>query len=169
MRRRLHRGSIMVETALFLPLLFLLFLGAVELTRATYTYYTLKKILYNLARYAGTQQGINFCDENDSTLAAAKAFALTGNPDGSGDPLVGGLSPENISIRLERYQPETAGFVECACEASALGCDSSAGARPPDSIVVYLREGYSIQFRIIGLPFDPILLRPQVRVPFGGA
>lgn len=168
MRRHFHRGSVMVETAMFLPLLFLLFLGTVEFTRVTYTYYTLEKILYSLARYVGTQQGVNFCDENDTAVAAAKALAITGTADGTGESLIAGLAAENIAIRLERWEQSTATYIECACEASALGCDTSGGARGPDSIVVYLPQGYPVQFRIIGLSFEPILLRPQVRVPFGG-
>src|SRR5690349_17905832 len=60
-----RRGSIALETALYLPILFLLLFGTVELAKITYTYYTLQKIMASVARYAGTQQGVNFCDAGD--------------------------------------------------------------------------------------------------------
>ena len=51
---------------MFVPLLVLLLMGMTELARLTYTYYTLHKILYNLARYVGTQQGVDFCGGSDA-------------------------------------------------------------------------------------------------------
>ena len=65
-----RRGAVLMETVLWVPILVLLFMGTVEFTRVAYTYYTLEKILYSLARYAGTQQGINFCDPNDANVLA---------------------------------------------------------------------------------------------------
>jgi len=157
-----------METALWVPILVLLMMGTVELSRVTYTYYTLQKILYNLARYAGTQSGVNFCDDNDPILLAAKSMALTGTPDGSGDPLLPGLTVAQMTIRLERFSPESGAILECACEASATGCDSAQGAPAPDYLVAYVPEGYAVTLRIPGLTNEPIPLKPQVRVPFGG-
>lgn len=168
MRRRHQNGAILLETALWTPFLVLLFMGTVELSRVTYTYYTLKKILYTVGRTAGTQQGINFCDDADANVAAIKAYAVTGNVDGTGEPLLPGLTPELISIRLERYSTDTSSVVECTCEASATGCDTAQGARGPDYLVVNLPDGYPITLRFPGILNDPIPLRPQVRLPFGG-
>jgi hypothetical protein len=92
-----------METVLYLPVLAMLLWGMVELARITYTYYTLQKILYTLARLVGTQQGVNFCDSGDEQVKAAKNFALTGSSDGSTDSLVPNLTIDEIAIRIERY------------------------------------------------------------------
>ncbi len=168
MRRRPQSGAVLLETLLWTPILLLLFMGTVELTRVTYSYYTLKKILYDLARYAGTQSGINFCDQNDAALLSAKAMAITGTPDGAGAPLLPGLEAGQIVIRLERFNVESDVLRECACEASAYGCDAGQGAPSPDYIVATIPEGYPFNMRLPWVINEPIPLKPQVRVPFGG-
>ena len=156
----------MVEAALFTPVLVLLLMGLVELGRVAYTYVALQKILYNLARYLGTQQGVNFCDDADATITAAKNIALTGNTEATTDPYIANLSADQIQVRIERRNPDT-GALE-ACECSATGCDPSAGGLAPEAIVVTIPEGYPVQLRIPRLLLDPILLKPQVRLPYGG-
>lgn len=152
---------------MMLPVLFLLLFGMVELAKIGYTYFTIHKMLYTLARFVGTQQGVNFCDDSDPLLVAAKNLAVTGTADGSADPLVGGLTAEMISVRIERYSPETEEVIECLCDVT--GCDLSQGGLGPDYIVVSIPDGYPIRFSV---PFmaqlDPIPLRPMVRLPFGG-
>lgn len=155
-----------METILFLPLLLLLFMGMVEIGRLTYTYYTLYKMLTSLARYAGTQQGVNFCDEQDATLVAAKNYILTGVEDGSADPLLAGLTPDQVQIRIERYNPGTGELEACAC--AVPGCNVAEGGLAPNYLVVWVPDGYPIELRIPYLGLSPILLRPQVRVPYGG-
>lgn len=167
-RTQRRRGAALLETALWTPLLVLFFMGTVEFTRATYSYYTLKKVLYNLARYVGTQQGVNFCSDSDGTIQAAKQMALTGNADGSGDRLLPGLEPEQIAVRIERYTPETGALTECSCDASSTGCDVAQGARGPDYIVASVPEGYQFQLRLGGIITEPITFRAQVKMPFGG-
>lgn len=169
MRRQLRadqRGSHMLETAMFLPIVLLLLLGMIELARISYTYYTLHKILYTVARYIGTQQGVNFCDDTAGTIEAAKNFALTGTTDGSQDPIVADLTADQIDIRIERVSPDSEEITECAC--AAPGCDTANGGQGPDFLVVSIPEGYPVTLRIPQLPFDPILLRPRIRVPFQG-
>lgn len=156
----------MIEAALFTPLLVLLLMGLIELGRVAYTYVALQKILYNLARYVGTQQGVNFCDDTDATVTAAKNFALTGNTEGTTDPYVADLSADQIQVRIERRNPETGQLELCDC--SPTGCDLSAGGLAPDAIVVSIPEGYPVQLRIPRLLLDPIPLKPQVRLPYGG-
>jgi len=157
----------MLEAALFLPVLFLLLFGMVELAKIGYTYFVIHKILYTIARYVGAQQGVNFCDEADPTITAAINLGLTGTVDGSADPLVSDLRAEMIQVRAEKYTPETGELGACPCEAS--GCDAAQGAVGPDYIVVSIPDGYPIQFSV---PFmaqlEPIPLRPTVRLPFGG-
>ncbi len=170
MRRfsRSRRGGALLETALWIPLLVLFFMGTVEFTRATYSYYTLKKVLYNLARYVGTQQGVNFCSDADATIQAAKMMALTGNADGSGERLLPGLEPEQITVRIERYSPETGALAECSCDAAGGGCDAAQGAQGPDYVVATVPEGWSFPIRLGGIISEPILFRAQVKLPFGG-
>jgi Flp pilus assembly protein TadG len=166
MRRLRQRGSLMLETVLFLPILLLLLLGVIELARITYTYYTLQKTLYAIARFVGTRQGVNFCDDTDATVALAKNFVLTGTSDGSGTPVVTGLTADRINVRLERYSADAGSIAQCDC--SSTGCDTANGGQGPDYIVVSLTDGYPMTLRIPQLPVDPIILRPQVRVPFQG-
>jgi len=166
MRADGRRGSTVVEAALFTPLLVLLLMGLVELGRVAYTYVAVQKILYNLGRYLGTQQGVNFCDESDATVTAAKNFALTGNTEATTDAYLPNLTAEQIQVRIERRNPET-GELE-ACDCSSTGCDANAGGLAPYAIVVSIPEGYPIQLRIPRLLLEPIPLRPQVRLPYGG-
>jgi len=115
-----RRGSTTMETILFLPLLLLLFMGMVEIGRLTYTYYSLYKTLYTLARQAGTAQGANFCDDQDAVLQAIKNFVLTGSEDGSSEPLIRDLTPDRVQIRIERYNRDTGQLDECPCACRAV-------------------------------------------------
>ncbi len=166
MRRRAQRGNTVVETALFLPLLFLFLMGMVELGRITYIYFTLHKMLYTVARYVGTQQGVNFCNESDATVAAAKNLALTGTEDASTGPILANLTPDLVQVRIERYNAGTGQLDTCDC--SATGCDVSTGGQAPDYLVVTVPDGYQVQLRIPYLTLSPIPLKPQIRVPYGG-
>jgi Flp pilus assembly protein TadG len=66
LRPRAHGGQSLVEFALVVPLLALLFLGAVDLTRAFYTYIGLQNATREAARAA-----IDFPYEYDDTAACA--------------------------------------------------------------------------------------------------
>lgn len=155
-----------LETALFLPLLLLLIVGMVQIGKITYIYYTLKKTLYTLAMYLSTQQGVNFCDDGDALIAAAKNYALTGNTDDSGSSFLPALTADMISVQAERVDPTTGNLASCDC--SATGCDVAAGGGAPDFIVVTIPDGYTVQLRIPYILIDPIPLRPEVRIPYGG-
>lgn len=160
------RGSFLLETAMFMPILLLLMMGMIELARITYTYYQVKKVLYSVARYVGSQQGINFCDDTDITVQQAKNLALTGTGDGSTESLISGLTVDQIQVRIERYTAVSGDIGQCTC--AAEGCDISAGGQAPDYVVVSIPNGYSLTLMIPGLPIDPILFRPQVRLPYLG-
>jgi hypothetical protein len=164
---RRRSGSSIVEAAMWVPLLFMFFFGIVEFGRLSYTYYTVHKILYNIARAAGTQPGSNFCDESDPTIQAIKEFSLAavGEENSSGNVL-DDLTPEMISIRVERYNTETEAIEECEC--ANTGCDAAGGGVAPGYITVSIPDGYPIQLTLPNMNLDPIPLRPVVRVPYGG-
>lgn len=161
-----RRGSSMLEAALLLPLLFVLLVGMVEIARVSFTYYSLQKMLYGVARYVGTQQGVNFCDANDAIVTAAKNFGVTGTTDASTDPRLPNLTTDMIQVRIERFDADSEELAECEC--SLTGCDAAVGARGPDFLVVSLPAGYPILIRIPFLSLEPIPLKPQVRLPYGG-
>lgn len=161
-----RRGSFLLETAMYLPVLFLLLFGTIEIAKVTYTYYTLQKTLMTVARYLGTQQGVNFCDEADAIIQQAKQFAVTGNSEGGNDSVVRNLSVEQIQVRIERVTDGTDEIGVCEC--SVTGCDAGNGGGKPDYIVVSIPEGYPFQLSIPQVATDPILLKPRIRVPFQG-
>jgi hypothetical protein len=155
-----------LEAALLVPVVIVLLVGMVEIAKITYTYYSLRKVLYSVARYVGTQQAVNFCDDADATVANGKNWILTGSEDGSGDPVIRNLTPDKVQIRVERYNGVTQELDQCVCDST--GCDTANGGQAPDFIVVSIPNGYEYPIRIPHLPLDPILFRPQVRVPYGG-
>jgi hypothetical protein len=166
MRRRREGGGVLLETVMVAPVLLGLLVGMISLGQIIYTYVALEKIMYNLARYVGTQQGVNFCDPNDPTVQAAENLAVFGNVDGTGNAIVGGLTTGMITLSVERYSPASQTLGPCDC--SVTGCDAGSGGLPPDFIVASLPNGYPIQPLFFGFRVDPILLKPHVRVPYGG-
>lgn len=151
---------------MFLPILFALFIGMEELARTTYTYYALQKTLSGLARYLGTQQGVDFCNSADPILAAAINNALTGTYDGSGAPVIGGLTPDMIQVSVEQYDPVGGRLNLCPC--GAPGCDTVNGGTAPGFIQVSLASGYVVQPLFWGFQINPFPLQPSVTVPYGG-
>jgi TadE-like protein len=161
-----RRGGALLESAMFLPIVLALLIGTVELARVTYTYYMLQKMMFNLARYLGTQQGVNFCDGQDATVQAAINYALTGSNGTPDNPIVGGLTPGMFQVSTERFDPNGQQLVACDC--SATGCDASQGGLPPGFIVVSLTDGYPVRPLFWGFSVSSFALRPTVRVPYGG-
>jgi hypothetical protein len=164
--RRSLRGSSLLEAAMLVPVILLLLTGMVQIGRITYTYYTLRKTVYSIARYAGTQQGVNFCDAGDPTITAAINFGLTGTTDASQPVFVTGLTADMFQITAEQFDPVAQTLNACSC--GVPGCDLSQGGTAPDFIVVSMPNGYQEPIRILGFNIDPILLKPQVKVPYGG-
>ena len=166
MRRLRTRGQALLETALFLPFLFLLLFGTIELGKIVYTYFALQKTLYSIGRLAGTAQGIDLCNSGDPILAGIENVVLTGSPDGQGSPIIQNLAASDIQVRVERFDPVN--NVLSICDCSATGCDINAGGLPPDFIVISLANGYSVAPVFPLFKVDPFPLRPQIRIPFGG-
>ena len=171
MRRRVavrrKNGSSLVEAALLVPVLAMLLFGTVELARIGWTFFTIEKMFSQIARDAGTQQAINFCDSADPQLLNILNYATTATEDGSGTPILPNLTATNIAVQIERLDPSTATLGVCDC--SITGCDLAAGGRSPDFIVIYLPDGYTVSPRIpFMVAITPFVLRPHLRVPFGG-
>ena len=161
MRRR--RGNMLLEFALWFPVLLLLAVGMIQFGKIIYTYYSLKKAMYSVARYLSVQQAVNFCDlADDPNAQNAIQFAIT-DPN-TGNPLISNLTADMISITTECIDP-VSGFAG-AC--STAGCGSDVSAQAPGYIVVGIPGGYPVQPRIPYITLQAILLTPQVTVPFGG-
>lgn len=165
-RRANQSGGALLETALMVPVLTALLVGSISVARLTYTYYMLEKVMYNFARYLGTQQGANFCDAEDPVMVAATNYALTGTTDSSDNPVIPGLTPAMFQVRAERFDAASQQMVLCEC--SAAGCNAAEGGLPPGFIVVSLVDGYTVAPTFWGFQVSPFPLRPRVRVPYGG-
>jgi Flp pilus assembly protein TadG len=170
-RRTLNprRGGALLESALWVPIVFTLFMGTVEIGRFTYTYYTLQKTMHAIAREVSVQQNVNFCNPEDPIINQVKTTIVAGGtPNTEASPVVGGLTAAMVEVRIERYSPATGNLAACECSATASGCDTSGGAQGPDYVVVTVPDGYPMTLRIPGILTDPIRMRPRVMVPFGG-
>ena len=159
-------GNATIETAMFVPVLIVLLAGTAEIAKATYVYFQAHKELYQLARMLGTLQGGNLCDSSDPQVVNAINQALTGSAEG-GSPLITGLTPDVVAIRLERREAGSEAVTECAC--TLEGCDASQGGRGPDYIVVSLPNGLNLPISIPYLVTQTVPLRLSVRVPYGGS
>lgn len=165
-RGRRQRGSMALEAILWTPILLLFLVGMVQVGKITYVYYTLNKTLNTVASYLAVQQGVDFCNlTGDATVTQAVNLALTGTSDGTAESQFPALTADQISITTECRDATGTGVGQC----STTGCDASAGAQRPDFLVVSLPDGYQVTPRIPYMLIDPILLRPQIRVPFGGS
>jgi hypothetical protein len=160
---RARRGNTIMELALWMPFLLLLLGGMVQLGKITYVYYTVKKVLYGIAMQISSSQGVNFCDSGDALIAGAKNYALSGAPSGA-ESMLPALTADLIQVDIECVDPNTG--VPGAC---SVGCDIAAGGVRPDYVIVSIPSGYSITPRFPYMLVDSILLRPEVRVPYGGS
>ncbi len=156
----------MIETAIFMPFLLVLLVGTEQIAKVTYTYYTIKKIEYTIARYVATQQGVDFCaGSSDPSVAAAINLGLTGTTDGSGTPLIALLTADMIVVQAERV--DSTGAPElCTCDIT--GCSEAAGGGSPAFITVSIPSGYPVQPIIPFTTLQTIPLVPFVKVPYEG-
>lgn len=103
--RRDERGLQLVELAITLPLLVLLFAVAAEFGRYFEEYTTMAKGTRMAARYLATA-----CANGADDLAARR-LVVYGNEAGTGDPIVNGLAVENVEIiRRNEAGAITTGF-----------------------------------------------------------
>jgi hypothetical protein len=154
-----------LEVALWIPVLFLLIAGTIQFGKIAYVYYSLKKTVDSVADYLAVQSGVNFCpDAADPTITAAIQFALTGTPDGSGPPAILDLTPDMLVVTTQCIDPVTGTPGTC----DVAGCGTPVGAQRPDYVVVSIPGGYNVTPRIPYLPLEPIPLKPQAVAAYGG-
>ena len=162
--RRGRDGNMVLETALWIPVLVLLISGVIQFGKITYIYYALKKAAYTAARYISVQQNVNFCDPADPAIVAALQLAVTGTTAGTATPLIFGLTTDMFGVTTECVDPNTG--VVGSCDIS--GCGAAVGAQRPDYVVVNIPNGYMVQPRFLFFTPAAIALKPAVAVPFGG-
>jgi TadE-like protein len=161
-----RKGNTIIETALFLPVLLVFLMGMEQIGKVTYLYYSLKKAEYTVARYVGTQQGVNFCaGQSDPAIAAGINLALTGTTDGTAPLIINGLTADMFVVTPEKVD-STGALTTCSCDVT--GCDESAGGGSPDFIIVSMPSGYPVQPIIPFMTLQSIPLIPSVKVPYGG-
>jgi len=144
-----------IEAAMLIPVLLLLIVGTVQIGKVTYTYYTLKKIVWAAARQIAVQQGVNYCDvANDATATSAINFALN---DTTGNPIIGNLTALNVTA-------------ECVDASGAMApCATCPDVNPsPQWVLVTVPDGYTVEVRIPFLNPIPVTLQPAALAPFGG-
>jgi Flp pilus assembly protein TadG len=97
--RRNERGLQLVETAIVIPIFFMLFGATAEFGRYFYEYTTLAK-----ASRAGTRY-LSTAIVSETEDAVAKNIIVYGNPAGTGSPLLTGLTTSHVVITREGGTP----------------------------------------------------------------
>ena len=69
-----------------------------------------------------------------------------------------------ITVTTQCLDPVTLTLGDC----SVAGCDTPVGAQRPDFITVSMPGGYIVQPRIPYILVDPIPLKPQAVMAYGG-
>lgn len=153
-----------LEGALWIPIMVLLVVGTIQFGKISYTYFSLRKAVFSAARYLAVQQGTNFCDLADD-VNAQNALNFAVNDPTTGAPLISGLTTDMLVIATECVDPATGAVGAC----NTNGCGANIGSQRPDYIIVGIPGGFNVTPRIPGLRLDPIPLRPSVTVAFGGS
>jgi len=160
--RRGRSGSAVLETAMWMPVLFLLIVGVIQFGKLEYLDYVLSKIVYNAARNIATGQNLNFCDPADPATVAAVTAAI--NDPATGEPLIPNLTADMLVVSTQCV--DSTGTIG-TCDVS--GCQGITGAQRPDFVTVAITGGYNYPIRIPYINLDPISLRPSASAPFGGS
>ena len=160
--RRGRRGNAVLETAIWMPILFLLIVGIIQFGKLTYLNYVLTKIVYSAARNLAASQNVNFCDPQDTVTAAAITNAI--NDPATGNPLIDNLTADMLVVTTQCLD-STGAIGTC----DTTGCQSVVGAQRPDFVNVAIPGGYLFPIRIPYINLDPISLRPSATAPFGGS
>ena len=95
---RCERGTQLVELAIVLPVMLALFGATAEFGRFFYTYQTLSKATRSATRYL-TVEPLGGTDEKAANLV------VYGNTAGTGDPLVEGLTVDDVTVTRNGGSP----------------------------------------------------------------
>ena len=164
-----QKGQAVIEFALLAPILILLLFGVVQLARVYYTYHTLQKALRGGAGFIAHMNSVNFCDDQNESFIDARNYIVFGNLQGSGNPVVNGLTPEMVQIIPERAEVDTGSVALCACSDDGASCDTTSAGRAPDYVVVNLGDaGFPVDVRFPFLTLGTIPLHPSVRMAVTG-
>jgi Flp pilus assembly protein TadG len=104
--RRDERGVQLIETAIVVPIMLVLFAGVAEFGRYFYEYTTLAKASRLGARYLASKS-VN--SQTTNYEAIAKNIVVYGNAAGTGAPILDGLTTGNVTVT---YAGGTAGVPE---------------------------------------------------------
>lgn len=102
--RRDERGVQLLEVAIVVPILLLLFAGVAEFGRYFYEYTTVAKGARVGARYLASKSATS---TTTNWAANAKNMVVYGNAAGTGTPILPGLTTANVDVQ---YQGGTAGI-----------------------------------------------------------
>ncbi len=91
-----ERGTQLVELAIVLPVMLVLFAATAEFGRFFYTYQTLAKSTRSAARFLTTK-----AVEGAGADTIATNLAVYGSTEETDEPLVAGLGPEHVTITRE--------------------------------------------------------------------
>jgi Flp pilus assembly protein TadG len=93
-----ERGVQLIETAIVVPIMLVLFAGVAEFGSYFYEYTTLAKASRLGARYLASK---SVTSEIANYQAIAKNIVVYGNTAGTGDPILEGLTTDNVTITYE--------------------------------------------------------------------
>jgi len=161
-----------VELAIQIPLIMTLMFGAVQIARVFYVYHTLQKALRGGAGLLARSTNVAYCDSTDLTMQDVRNFVVYGNLQGQGTPILPDFTPDMIQIFNERISG-TIGVMPCSCAADEdttgdPSCDTSAGGRAPDFIVLNLGNGFPLAVPFPFVNLGTINLKVSVRMPVTG-
>ena len=98
-----NRGSALVEGAVVVPVLFILFFGVFEFSWLFYEQHQVSTGIRDAARYIARSAWLPAPPASvpSDVQTAAKNLAVTGNTQGSGAPRVSGWTTGNINIQVD--------------------------------------------------------------------
>ena len=171
-RYRSQRGQAVLELAFQIPLMMALLFGAVQIGRIFYTYHTLQKAIRGGAGLLARSVNVGYCPADarvsDPIIVDAVNFAIYGNLQGLGTPVVPGLTPDMIQVVPERNTSGTVTPCTCSDATDTNSCSTANGGRPPDFIVMNLPNGFPLSIPFPFINIGTINLRVSVRMPVTG-
>lgn len=101
MKRKLQRGSALVELAVLTPLMAILLLGTIWFGYTFHTYNQLEKSIHDAGRYASTRSMLETAQGRQLFIDAVKNVAVFGLSNNTSYPIVPNLAVANVNVVLE--------------------------------------------------------------------